>query len=97
MGGILPTVRQQKSSKSGRIAGMIKDHIAQHRYTSEEKVTMFETEARQLFHVIITTGRETDPSIFSTYLSRFLYVAGRLRKARISMQAPRSAGMNITF
>lgn len=53
---------------------------------NEATLAMLEEEARQYSHWIINTGSETDPVVFSLYLSKFLYVAGKLRRLRVKLQ-----------
>ena len=83
MGGILPTVRQQKSSKSGRIPFMLQERIKQYKPTGEEKVTTLEGHARALSETIVTFQPQSDPNMFSFLLSNFLHTASKLRKARM--------------
>jgi hypothetical protein len=64
---------------------MIKDSRKQPRLTGDQKVTMFEQEAKNLSGALIYSGHTLDSIVFSQLLNRFTYVAGRLRKARLSV------------
>ena len=60
--------------------------MGQKLYASQKDVMLLanlEQEARGYSHVIITAGAEIDPIIFSNFMSRFLHIAGKLRRLRI--------------